>query len=74
MITREMIKKGFENGIIYDIREILEKVDQEGLENLVRNAVAYSQSNNNSKVNWIAQELFADVIPDEMIAEIFNKE
>ena len=58
----------------YDIREILEKVDREGLENLVRNAVAYSQSNNNSKVNWIAQELFAAVIPDEMIAEIFNKE
>lgn len=58
----------------YDIREILEKVDREGLENLVRNAVAYSQSNNNSKVNWIAQELFVDVIPDELIAEIFNKE
>lgn len=58
----------------YDIREILEKVDQEGLENLVRNAVAYSQSNNNSKVNWTAQELFVDVIPDELIAEIFNKE
>ena len=57
-----------------DIREILEKTDQEGLENLVRNAVAYSQSNNNSKVNWIAQELFVDIIPDEMIAEIFNKE
>ena len=58
----------------YDIRGILEKVDREGLENLVRNAVAYSQGNNNSKVNWIAQELFADIIPDEMIAEIFNKE
>ena len=57
-----------------DIREILEKTDQEGLENLVRNAVAYSKSNNNSKVNWSAQELFGDVIPDEMIAEIFNKE
>ena len=28
-----------------DIREILEKTDQESLENLVRNAVAYSQSN-----------------------------
>ena len=41
-----------------DIREILEKTDQESLENLVRNAVAYSQSNNNNKVNWIAQELF----------------
>lgn len=37
-----------------DIREILEKTDQESLENLVRNAVAYSQSNNNNKVNWIA--------------------
>lgn len=57
-----------------DIREILENTDQESLENLVRNAVAYSQSNNNSKVNWIAQELFVDVISDEMIAEIFNKE
>lgn len=57
-----------------DIREILENTDQESLENLVRNAVAYSQSNNNSKVNWIAQELFVDVIPNEMIAEIFNKE
>lgn len=39
-----------------DIREILSKVDQEGLENLVRNAVAYAQSNNNGKANWIAQE------------------
>ena len=58
----------------YDTREFLEKVNRECLENLVRNAVAYSQSNNNSKVNWIAQELFVDVIPDEIIAEIFNKE
>lgn len=48
-------------------------MDQEGLENLVRNAVAYAQSNNNGKANWIAQELFADVIPDELIAEIFNE-
>lgn len=57
-----------------DIREILEETDREGLENLVRNAVAYSQSNNNSKVNWTAQDLFVDVIPNELIAEIFNKE
>ena len=55
-----------------DIREILEKTDQESLENLVRNAVAYAHSNNNSKTNWTAQELFVDVIPDELIAEIFN--
>lgn len=57
-----------------DIREILEKTDQEDLENLVRNVVAYAHSNNNSKTNWIAQELFADVIPNELIAEIFNEE
>lgn len=57
-----------------DIREILEKTDQEGLENLVRNAVAYASSNNNYKTNWIAQELFVDVIPDELIAEIFNEQ
>lgn len=55
-----------------DIREILEETDQEGLENLVRNVVAYAHSNNNSKVNWTAQELFVDVIPDELIAEIFK--
>ena len=57
-----------------DIRKILSKTDREGLETLVRNAVAYAQSNNRSKTNWIAQELFMDVIPDEMIAEIFNEE
>ena len=28
-----------------DIREILSKTDREGLETLVRNAVAYAQSN-----------------------------
>ena len=57
-----------------DIREILEETDREGLENLVRNVVAYAHRYNNSKTNWTAQELFADVIPDELIAEIFNKE
>ena len=57
-----------------DIREILSKTDREGLENLVRNAVSYAQRNNHSKTNWIAQELFADVIPDDLIAEIFNAE
>lgn len=56
-----------------DIREILEKTDQEGLENLVRNVVAYVHRHNNSKTNWTAQELFVDVIPDKMIGEIFNK-
>jgi hypothetical protein len=55
-----------------DIREILSKTDREGIETLVRNAVAYAQSNNRSKTNWIAQELFVDVIPDDLIAEIFN--
>ena len=57
-----------------DIREILEKTDQEGFENLVRNVVAYTHRHNNSKTNWTAQELFVDVIPNELIAKIFNKE
>lgn len=37
-----------------DIREILEKTDQDGLENLLRNVVAYAHSHRNSKINWIA--------------------
>jgi hypothetical protein len=57
-----------------DTKEILSKTDREGLENLVRNAVAYAQSNNNSKANWIARELFVDVIPEDLIAEIFDVE
>lgn len=58
-----------------DIREILENItDKERFENLVRNVVAYAISNNNCKTNWIAQELLQDVIPDELIAEIFNEE
>lgn len=56
-----------------DIREILEKTDQEDLENLVRNVVAYAHRHSNSKTNWTAQELFVDVISDESIAEIFNE-
>ena len=53
-----------------EIREVLENVSEENLEILVR----YAISNNHSKTNWIAQELFADVIPDELIAELFNGE
>ena len=38
-----------------DIREILEKTDQEDLENLVRNVVVYAHGHNNSKTNWTAK-------------------
>lgn len=57
-----------------EIREVLKNVSEKDLEILVRNVVAYAISNNHSKTNWIAQELFADVIPDELIAELFNEE
>lgn len=57
-----------------DIREVLENItDKEQFENLVRNVVAYAISNNSCRTNWIAQELLVDVIPDELIAEIFNE-
>ena len=57
-----------------EIREVLKNVSEEDLEILVRNVVAYAISNNRSKINWIAQELFTDVISDELIAELFNEE
>ena len=37
------------------------------------NAVAYAISNSSSQTNWIARELFIDVIPEELISEIFDK-
>lgn len=57
-----------------EIREVLKNVSEEDLEILVRNVVAYAISNNRSKTNWIAQELFIDVFSDELIAELFNEE
>lgn len=57
-----------------EIREVLKNVSEEDLEILVRNVVAYAISNNRSKTNWIAQELFTDVLSDELIAELFNEE
>ena len=57
-----------------EIREVLKNVPEENLEILVRNVVAYAISNNRSKTNWIAQELFIDVFSDELIAELFNEE
>ena len=57
-----------------DIRKVLKNMkDTEQFETLVRNVVAYAVSNNRCKTNWIAYELFMDVLPDEFIAEIFNE-
>ena len=58
-----------------DIRDVLKHVKEESLEILVDNAVRYIKRNTKyfSTCNWIAQELFFDVIPDELIGEIFNK-
>lgn len=57
-----------------DIRKVLKNIkDTEQFETLVRNVVAYAVSNNRCKTNWIAYELFMGVLPDELIAEIFNE-
>ena len=57
-----------------DIIDILQNTDLARLENLVRNVVAYASSNNKTTTNWIAHELFVDVIDNEMIIEIFDEE
>ena len=36
----------------YEIRKVLEKTNEENLDNLVRNVVAYVISENRSKANW----------------------
>lgn len=57
-----------------DIREILENVNSEDLENLVRNVVKFAVENNHSKTNWTAHELFVDVLHEEVITELFDEE
>lgn len=58
-----------------DTRNILKHVTDQSLEILVENVVHYIKRNTKyfSTCNWMAQELFVDVIPDELIGEIFNK-
>ena len=56
-----------------DIKEVLENMTEESMENLVRNVVAYAISNNNCKTNWMAKELLIDVIDDDLITEIFDE-
>lgn len=57
-----------------DIRKVLKNMkNTEQFETLVRNVVAYAVATNKCKTNWIAYELFMDVLPDELIAEIFNE-
>ena len=72
MITREEkehMKKTRKDYFIRDWNAA--KKDQ--FANLVRYAVAYAISNSSSQTNWIARELFIDVIPEELISEIFDK-
>lgn len=59
-----------------DIREVLSKAENnpDALDNLIRNVVAYVVSENNNKTNWLALELFADVLENEDIIDIFDEE
>ena len=57
-----------------DIQEVLDLTDADGMENLVRNIVKYIIVENRNKINWLAHELLADVIPNENIIEIFDIE
>ena len=68
-----MSTKDFEKCAVA-IRIILNNLDDDGLEYLVRNAVVYAESNNACKTNYIASILFKDAIPDELIKRIFDEE
>lgn len=57
-----------------DIQEVLDLTDADGMENLVRNIVKYIIVENRNKINWLAHELLADVIPNDNIIEIFDIE
>lgn len=56
-----------------DTREILKNTDKDKLEILVRNVVKHVTEENNSKCNWLARELFCDVVDNELISNIFDQ-
>lgn len=57
---------------IIEILEILEKSDKEKIENVVRNVVKFVIEENRNETNWLAHQLFIDVIPTENIIQIFD--
>lgn len=56
-----------------EVLSIIENDKNALLQNLVRNLVVYCKNNNNSKTNWIARELFNDVLSEDDIEEIFDE-
>lgn len=57
---------------IRKILEILEKSDEERIENVVRNVVKFVIEENRNETNWLAHQLLIDVIPTENIIQIFD--
>lgn len=40
---------------------------------LIENCMNYAKKNNNSKTNWIARELFEDVLEEDLIEMLFDE-
>lgn len=59
------------------IIELLEDYDNEEkvevIVQLIANCKKYAEENNKCKTNWIARELFADVLTEEEMIEYFDE-
>lgn len=44
------------------------------IQTLIENCINYAKKHNNSKTNWIARELFEDVLEEDLIKMLFDEE
>lgn len=44
------------------------------IQTLIENCMNYAKKHNNSKTNWIARELFEDVLEEDLIEMLFDEE
>lgn len=61
--------------IIYDnfMNEGTEEEQIEKFVRIIRNCVNYSLNNNHTKTNYIAQDLFNDIVDEETLATLFDE-
>ena len=53
---------------------ILDNIQEDTLMEILYNVVKYAVEHNNSKTNWIAREIFTDIVSEELLKQLFDEE
>ena len=52
---------------------ILDNIQEDALMEILYNVVKYAVENNHTKTNWIAREIFTDIVSEELLKQLFDE-